>query len=127
LDAAHASDQVERVAIEAAIFEVSVIDVNGDDLSDDQAAAGGRGREIENLMELAFEADRRFFDASGTNELRGFGSDLGQFPFVDRRGVFAAGDVHGVEQRVGDDADDKFLGIANVAERVFWFALRRSL
>src|SRR5580700_12187128 len=59
LDAAHAADQVKRIAVELAIFHVRVIDVNRDNLANHKATAGGSGRKIKNLIELAFKADWR--------------------------------------------------------------------
>src|SRR5579871_1340664 len=46
LEASHAADQVERVAVELSVFEQRVIDVNGDNLSDDQTASRGLRIEI---------------------------------------------------------------------------------
>ena len=69
LDAAHASDQVERVAIEAALFHVRIVNVKSDHFTDDEAAAVGTGREIQDLIELAFEADRRFSNAWRPHDL----------------------------------------------------------
>src|SRR5579862_3987814 len=58
LNAAHAADQVEGVPIQPAVLDVSIIHVNGNDFADHQAAAGRGRREIEDLMESAFETDR---------------------------------------------------------------------
>src|ERR1700678_3708915 len=91
LNSAHASDQVQRIPIQFSFLQVRVVNMNRNNLSDHQAAAGGRGREVENLMELALKADRRFADSWRPHELRRFWSELGQVEFVHRRVVFATG------------------------------------
>ena len=88
--------------------------MNCDDLADHQAAAGGCGREIENLMQLAFEADRGFGDSGRSHDLRGFRLELGEFEFVHGWVVFAAGRIHGFAKIIGNDVDDEFAGLANV-------------
>src|ERR1700693_4479054 len=40
LQAAHAAYQVERIAVQSAIFEIRIVDVNGNYLANHQAAAG---------------------------------------------------------------------------------------
>ncbi len=119
LQAAHAADQFERVAVEATIFQVSVVEVDGDDFSDDEAGAVGGGGEFDDLAELAFEADGRFCDAGGAYEFGGRGSEVGQPEFVDGRIVLATGDVHLLQQFVGDDADYELFGLVDIAESVF--------
>src|ERR1700741_4956715 len=80
--AAHASDEVERIPVQPSIFQMFVVQVNGNDLADHQAAAGGRGREVKNLMKLALEAHRRFPDSRRTYNLRCRRSESRQLEFV---------------------------------------------
>src|SRR5580692_13907 len=63
LQTAHAADQVERIAVQSAIFQIRIVDANRDDFAESEAAAGGCWREGENLMKPALEADRRFRDS----------------------------------------------------------------
>ena len=50
-------------------------------------------------------------------------SDFGELEFVYGAIVFTAGYVHGLAQVVGDDADGEFFRIADIAQRVFGFAI----
>ena len=50
-------------------------------------------------------------------------SDSGELEFVHCAIVFTAGYVHGLAQVVGDDADNEFFRIADIAQRVFGFAI----
>ena len=91
LDAAHAADEVERIAVEFSLLHVSVLHVNGDDLADYQAAALRGRREIQNLIKLAFETYRRGRYPRDLYYLRRGGGDVSDFELVDRGVVFAAG------------------------------------
>ena len=73
LDTAHASDQIERVPIQPAVPNVHILHVNGDNLADHKAAARGDGREIENLMQSAFETDGDSATRAGRTSLEGAG------------------------------------------------------
>src|ERR1041385_8055675 len=55
LNSAHAADEVQGVAIYAAIFPMFFIDVNGKNLPDDETATLRWRRKIQNLIHLAFE------------------------------------------------------------------------
>jgi hypothetical protein len=118
LRAAHASDEVEGVGFEAAFAEEFVVEVEGDDFSDDEVAGDGLS-EVEDLVQLALEADGRGGDLGCADELRGAGGEVGEFEFVDAVFVFAAGDVHGFGEFEGDDVDDEFARLADVEERAF--------
>ena len=56
LHAAHAADQVERIPVDPTFFEECIFDVNGNNFADHKAASRRAGREIDDLMQLAFEA-----------------------------------------------------------------------
>src|SRR5579863_531983 len=101
--------------------------MNRDNPSDDEATAGRSRRKIKNLMEFTFEADWGFADARRANEARRLRRDLCQFEFVDRRVILTAGNVHGLTKIVSHDADDEFFRFADVAKRVFGFAVGTRL
>lgn len=124
LQAAHTADQIEGVWVESSVFEVGVVDVNGHDVSDYEAASGWFGREIDNLMQFAFEAHGRLSDAGRSHGLRNYRFEFRQLELVDRSVVLAASRVHVLAQIIGHDADDEFFGLANVAQRIFRFAVR---
>src|ERR1700728_803760 len=94
LDTAHASDRIERIAVEFSQLPVSVCDVDRNDLPDHEAAASGGRREIENLIELALEADRRFRDSRRLHDLRRRVIDVGMLEIGDGSVVFTAGRIH---------------------------------
>jgi hypothetical protein len=55
LNSTHASDQVERIRIEAAFLEDVVLKVNADDFPDHQTSARGLRSKINDAVELALE------------------------------------------------------------------------
>src|SRR5579864_9650900 len=71
LNTAHAADQVERIPIQASVLDVRIIDMNRDHLANHQTAARWGRREIENLVQLAFETDRRFRHPCRSYQSRG--------------------------------------------------------
>ncbi len=83
LGAAHASDQVERIGIEAAFFQDVVLQVNADDLPDHQASAWRLRPKINDPVELAFKADRRFRHLRRAHHLRRPGGQFRQGELVD--------------------------------------------
>src|ERR1700678_90075 len=91
LNPAHASDEVKRVPVQLAVFHMRVVHIDRDNLADYEAAAGGRGREVENLMKFAFKANWRFGDSRRPHDFRRLRSNLRQFKFIYRRIVFPAG------------------------------------
>src|ERR1035438_7569571 len=102
---AHASDEVQRIPIQTPVFQMRVVNVNGNDLADHQAAAGRLRRKIENLMKLALKADRRLGNSLRPHDLRRLWSNLRQFELVHGRGVFAAGQIHRLAKFVGNEVD----------------------
>src|SRR5580693_8112042 len=126
LDTAHASDRIERIAVEFSQLPVSVCDVDRNDLPDHEAAASGGRREIENLIELALEADRRFRDSRRLHDLRRRVIDVGKLELVDGSIVFTAGRIHRFGEFERDHVDHKFFGLADIAQRVFGFSVGRG-
>src|SRR5579863_2501733 len=74
-------------------------------------------------MKRAFEADRRLRDSRRTHDLRRLRSKLCQLELVHRGIIFTAGEIHRFGKFVGDQVDHKFLGLTNVSQRVFGFAV----
>jgi len=96
LDSSHAADQVKGVAVDASVFHVGVVDVNGNDLAYDEAASVRSLVEVEDLVQLAFEADGRLRNTRGTHHARRLWREFCEFEFVDIRWIIPAGNVHWV-------------------------------
>src|SRR5579859_1069556 len=119
LCAAHASDEIERVAVEPPFFQVPLVDVNRDDFPDDQAAALGIGVGVENLIKLALKADWRLGHPPRPDHFRRRRGKFRHVELTDGRFIIAAGQVHSLAQFVGDHVDHKFPGLTNIPQRVF--------
>lgn len=86
-----------------------------------QAAAGGRGGEVENLMKLAFKAHRRLTDSRWTHDLRRLRREPRQLEFIHRGSVFAAGEIHRLGELIRDDVDHKFFRVTDIPQGIFGF------
>jgi len=93
-----------------------VVEVEGDDFSDDEAAGDGLA-EVDDLVEFAFEADGRGSNLGWAHDLRGARLEVGELKFVHAMLVLATGDVHALGEVEGDHVDDEFAGVADVEER----------
>src|SRR5208282_103195 len=98
LHPAHASDQVERVPVQTAFFQMSFVNVHRNDFPNHQTPALGRGIEVENLMQFAFEAYGRLLYSPRTHHFRGRRPDFRQFKFIDGRFIVTARQVHRLGQ-----------------------------
>src|SRR5262249_7590234 len=76
LNASHAPDQVKGIAVDTAVSQMSIIDVNCNDIANHQAAARWGFKEINNLVQSAFEADGGLGDSRSTHNLRRLWSHL---------------------------------------------------
>jgi hypothetical protein len=95
------------------------VEVEADDFAEDDDAGSAALAGEDDLQELAFELGRGFGDARGADDVAGDGGEAGEEEFVDFRADLGRGGVGFRGDGAGDDVDDEFAGLLDVAQGVF--------
>ena len=96
--------------VEDAVFGVDVLHD-----ADDETV----GADLDGLMLGAFESDGRFFDTRGSDTKGRGGGESGCFEFALAVGKGGCGGDHGIGELRGDEVNDEFAVLADVAGGVF--------
>jgi hypothetical protein len=117
--AGHAAYGVQASGVDAEVLFKIGGDVDADDLAEDDDAGAGALAGEDDLQQLAFEVRRRFGDARGPDEVTGDRGEARDLKFVDFGKDVRSRLIAGFSDRAGDDVDDEFAGLLDVAQGIF--------
>lgn len=119
--ASHAADRIKFVSVDAKVFFDFGIDVDADDFAEDDDTATGRGvfAGVDDLEQLALDVAGRLGDAGRADNFAGDGGEACELEFIDFGTDLGGGNIGSLCEGGGDDVDDEFAGLLDVAEGVF--------
>ena len=112
--------------IHAAVGDDRIVDMNADDLAEhDPVAESPRivGQQFDDLVEPAFEVDRRALDPGRTHQPGRLGFEPGQRELIDAAQHVARRDPHRLALLPGREAGDEFACLLHVVQAVLGAAL----
>ena len=117
--AGHAAYCIECGRVDAEVVLQMRCDMKANDLAQDHDACTLPLAGEDDLQQLAFELSRRLGDARRANNFAGDGGEPGEQKFVDFRANIGSGGIGGRGNGIGDDVDDEFSGLLDIAKGVF--------